>query len=462
MKGSKPADTKPTVPAPTPPAASKPDDKPAPKSGDLPPEPAMTVDGHIPGALLAKLKAATVFIKVQTREVSGSGSGFVLRASGDTAMIVTNHHVANPKSELGVAQQADYEIVFNSGRKNEFSRPAHLVAADKEHDLAILQISGVRSVTDFPEPLNTSDRPALSETTPIYVIGFPFGQSLSMAKGNPAVTISRGTITSVREDDAGDTAFIQIDGDANPGNSGGPVVDGRGRLVGVLRGGKPGTKINFAIPGVELTRMLSGRLSNLSFRVGRISGNTVEMEVLGDLVDPLDRVKTPSLRVARSDGLKDKPAVGSDGKWSAMSGTESTKLHVSGKQVAGTVKLPLKARDRGQIDILFQPVCVDKEGRTNYFAPVTKTLVLTEGPPEGFPGRPGPPGGFRPPGGGPGVPGVPGGPLPGPAGPGGVGGPPPGFPPRPGAPGGPGIPGGPVAPGGGFTPPGAPMLPDGK
>src|SRR5262249_36450865 len=157
-------------------------------SGDAPTEPATTADGQIPGALLAKLKAATVFVKVHTREVSGSGSGFVLRVAGDTAMVVTNEHVAHPKSDFGVAQQADYEIVFNSGRKNEFSRAAHLVAADKEHDLAVLQINGVRSASDFPEPLNTSDRPALSETTPIYVIGFPFGQSLSMAKGNPAVT----------------------------------------------------------------------------------------------------------------------------------------------------------------------------------------------------------------------------------------------------------------------------------
>ena len=121
MKGSKPAD-KPATPPTTPPVTSKPGDKPAPKSGDAPTEPATTADGQIPGALLAKLKAATVFVKVHTREVSGSGSGFVLRVAGDTAMVVTNEHVAHPKSDFGVAQQADYEIVFNSGRKNEFSR----------------------------------------------------------------------------------------------------------------------------------------------------------------------------------------------------------------------------------------------------------------------------------------------------------------------------------------------------
>ena len=77
------------------------------------------------------------------------------------------------------------------------------------------------------------------------------------------MTINRGTISSIRDDEGGDTAMIQIDSDANPGNSGGPVVDSRGRLVGVLRGGKPGTNLNFAIPQIELTRMMNGRVTNL-------------------------------------------------------------------------------------------------------------------------------------------------------------------------------------------------------
>jgi len=459
--GSKTTDTKPTGATPAP-SAAKPADKPTPNAPDSP-----AGDGQIPADLLAKLKAATVFIKIDGGEMHGSGSGFVVRVTDDTALVVTNEHVAQPKSKLGASVNAVHEVVFYSGRRNEFSRTAEVIAADPEHDLAVLRVSGVRDAKDFPEPINTTDRPALAETAPIYVIGFPFGNMLATGRENPGVTINRGTISAIRDDEAGDTALIQIDSDANPGNSGGPVVDGRGRLVGVLRGGKPGTKINIAIPGVELTRMMNGRVSNLKFRVGRIVGPTAEMEITGNLVDPLDKVKAPSIRVARADSTKEKPSVGSDGKWGELQGAETTDLRVNGHLVSGSVKLPLKDSDRGQIEILFQPACVNRDGRSNYFAPVTQTLVIHDGPGGDFPGGPvSPPGGFRRPGGPAGglpmppplppppVGGgnrVPGGPSPPP--------PPSGPPPGPVGPGGP--PPGPVGPGGGFmgAPPSLPTPP---
>ncbi len=324
--------------------------------------------------------------------------------------IVTNDHVAEPKNKQGVhMHNAQLEVVFHSSRSNEFSRKAELIAADEDHDLAILRVTGVRSATNFPEPLSTTEKFALSETMPVYIFGFPFGQMLSTSRGNPAVTIGKGTISSLREDDAGDPAFIQIDGDVNPGNSGGPIVDSRGRLVGVTVAKLLGTNIGMAIPPVELSRVLMGRVGNLEFRVRRVVRNTVEMDVQGSLIDPLDRVKSASLRVVRSDNLKHKPTVGSNGKWSALEGSEKTELKISGRAVSGRVELPLRSRDRGEFDILFQPACKDKEGNTHYFAPVPQTLRITDnGPRSPIPGLPGGagPGGGRP-GGPPSPPGPP-------------------------------------------------------
>jgi S1-C subfamily serine protease len=461
LPGTKPA-------GPAPPVASRPADKPAPKTTDPAADVPTAADGQIPTALLARLKAATVFIKVHIRSGGqGSGSGFVLQVDGNTALIVTNDHVAHPSGKNGASLgPASLDAVFHSGRKNEFTMPAEVIAADRDWDLAILRVKGVGGRDDFPMPINTTDRTTLTETMPVYIFGFPFGEMLSTTHGSPAVTIGKGTISSLREDDAGDAAVIQLDGDVNPGNSGGPVVDSKGRLVGVTVAKLRGTNIGMAIPRVELTRMLNGRIGNLAFRVGRIASGTVEMEISGSLIDPLDRVKKGSIRVVRQDALKEKPTVGSDGKWGPLPGP-ATELRADGRLVNGLVKLPVRDRDRGQIDILFQPVCVDRDGKTNYFAPVTKTLLITEGPPDGLPGRPpGFPGGFPPPGGGfGGQPGVPGGPAPPPAGPGGappgVGGrppapSPPGFPPRPGGPGSlPGFPGGGIGP----MPPGPPMPP---
>jgi S1-C subfamily serine protease len=454
----RPGATRPAANVPTsddPPAA-----KPEPPKRDDPPA-GPVGDGQIPPALLAKLKAATVFIKVQFDGRGATGSGFILQVDGDQALIATNDHVAVPRPNDGAPPaRVQHEVVFHSGRKNEFSRPAELVATDAEHDLAILRVSGVRGTTDFPAALNATDPPPLSETTPIYIIGFPFGRGLATSGDNPAVTISRGTITSLREDDAGDIVFIQIDADANPGNSGGPVVDGRGRLVGVLRGGKPGTAINFAIPQAELARMLTGRVGDLEFQVTRAVGDMVEMDVRGSLIDPLDRVKSASLRVVRADALKDKPSVGADRKWAALANSQPTELRVSGRTVSARIELPVRAGDRGRIDIYFQPTCVDRNGRTTCFAPVSQTLQIVDGPGPsrpGFPGAPVGPGagfprgpGVQPPAGFPGAPGGPGIPVP-PSLP-----QPPGFPGAPsGPPGFPGAPGGPPAPPAVPLPPGA-------
>jgi S1-C subfamily serine protease len=410
------------------PSPSKPNEA-EPIPGDSP----TRADGQIPAALLAKLKAATVFIKIHAGNLEGSGSGFVLRVDGDEALVVTNRHVAVPHAKGGVARKADLEAVFHSSKKNEFTRKAEVLAADEDHDLAVLRVTGIRGVADFPSPLNTSEKLSLSETMPVYIFGFPFGEMLSTTRGNPAVTIGKGTISSLREDETGDSAFIQIDGDVNPGNSGGPVVDSRGRLVGVTVAKLKGTNIGMAIPPVELTRMLVGRVGNFDFRINRIvRDSTVEIDIRGSLIDPLERVKSASIRVVRADDLKDKPKVGADGKWAALKSSEKTEFKVSGQHVSAQVELPLGRRDRGDFDIWFQPACVDRDGQTHYFAPVTQTLRIKDEPPPGFPGRgPGGPG----PGGNPGVPGGP--PLPpippgfGPMGPGAPGG---GTIPRPGAP----------------------------
>jgi S1-C subfamily serine protease len=439
-------------------APTKPADPPAkPDTRPDAVEPPARADGPIPADLLTRLKAATVFIKVSAGHVQGTGSGFVLKVDGNTALVVTNNHVANAGGHAGPVGAAQYELVFHSGRKAEFSLKGELVVGDVEHDLALLRVSGVLGQPDFPAALNTTDKAPLAETMPVYIFGFPFGEMLATSKANPAVTIGKGTISSLREDDAGDAAVIQLDGDVNPGNSGGPVVDARGRLVGVTVAKVKGTNIGLAIPPIELKRMLAGRLGNLEFRIARAQAPNVEIDVHGTLLDPMDRVASCSLLVARADELKEKPAVGAGGQWAPLAGAEKVEMKVAGRGVNGTVKLPMRERDRKEIEFLFQPACVDRDGKTTYFPPVTK--ILREGQPDvtipfGPRGPNGPPGSTQVPPGPPAAgPGVPGGirtppPLP----------PPPNIP-RPGAGGGPGFQGG--RPGGSGTVPRGPGQPGG-
>ena len=294
-------------PPPPPPVVSRPAEQSPPKKTDPKPDVPASADGQIPAALLTNLKAATVFIKVRTNEVSGSGSGFVLRVKDDTAWIVTNQHVAQPKSQFGIQQNAEHEVVFHSGRKNEFSRKARLVAADPDHDLAIRRSAAFAAFV-FPErspPIGRRCRKRHPSTS------LSFGQRRPRAREQPGHHHwPRHDSSLVRTGRYG----VHSDRWRHSGNSGGPVGC-RGRLVGVEKAAA-GHEHQLRHPRdrVDVTQRACRRTGVPR----RQSWAPVEMDHR-QLIDPL--IGSSRLHFGRPvDGLKDKPTVGSDGKWSALSG----------------------------------------------------------------------------------------------------------------------------------------------
>ena len=85
-------------------------------------------------------------------------------------------------------------------------------------------------------------------------LGFPFGRTLNVGRDSlssvvPEITTTTGTVSSLRADDSGARRFVQVDGNVNPGNSGGPLVNKDGFAVGVIQSRlKDATSIAFAIP----------------------------------------------------------------------------------------------------------------------------------------------------------------------------------------------------------------------
>jgi serine protease Do len=153
------------------------------------------------------------------------GSGVI--ASGD-GYIVTNFHVVRGADAIVVrlADQSEHQ--------------AKLVGSDARTDLALLKIEG-RGLPALP--FGDSDRLQVGE--PVMAIGNPFGLEQTVTTG--IVSAKERFIGSGPYDD-----FIQTDASVNPGNSGGPLVDSRGALVGIntaifsQTGGSVG--IGFAIP----------------------------------------------------------------------------------------------------------------------------------------------------------------------------------------------------------------------
>ena len=174
----------------------------------------------------------TFFAPSQRRQVGALGSGFVIDKQGD---IVTNQHV--------VAGASSIRVGFSGGA----SYPAKIVGADPSTDIAVVRVHVSPSVL---HPLVFDDSSAVAVGDSVYAIGNPFGLDRTMTAG--IVSATGRDITA--PDDLTIPNAIQTDAAINHGNSGGPLLDRLGHVVGVdaqIQGGTVDANvgIGFAIAG---------------------------------------------------------------------------------------------------------------------------------------------------------------------------------------------------------------------
>jgi serine protease Do len=168
---------------------------------------------------------------VEKKEIGG-GTGFIISEDG---MILTNRHVVSDK-------EADYTVLTNDGRRF----PAKVIARDPAQDLAIIKIEKER--ISFPVvKLGDSDNLQIGQT--VIAIGNVLGEfrnsvSVGVISGlGRKVTASGGGTVEVLED------VIQTDAAINKGNSGGPLLNLKGEVIGINTAMAMGAEnIGFAIP----------------------------------------------------------------------------------------------------------------------------------------------------------------------------------------------------------------------
>jgi hypothetical protein len=237
----------------------------------------------LPEETLARLKAATVLVKVKGKSSEKSGSGFLLARRDAGGAVVTNAHVVRDVEGAGVR----ITCVFHSGTTNEHTVEADLVCVDEADDLAVLMVPNPK----LPEPLDTATEVNVIETLPVYVLGFPFGEGLSTGKRHPSITVSPGAISSIRRDEREEVALLQLDGGINPGNSGGPIVSATGALVGISVAKLHSTEIGFAIPKPKLMKLLAGQLDSVKVLRAEFAPDHVEFYFEVALKDPLSNIR---------------------------------------------------------------------------------------------------------------------------------------------------------------------------
>ena len=182
----------------------------------------------------------------------GVGSGFIIESNG---LILTNAHVVEGATTIYVTLTD----------KREFK--AKLLGMDKRTDVAVVKIEA----RDLPKlPLGDSSRVRVGEW--VLAIGSPFGLENTVTAG----------IVSAKSRDTGDyLPFIQTDVAVNPGNSGGPLLNTAGQVIGInsqifsRSGGYMG--ISFAIPIDEAMRVADQLRTNGKMTRGRIGVALGEM-----------------------------------------------------------------------------------------------------------------------------------------------------------------------------------------
>lgn len=242
------------------------------------------------------------------------------------------------------------DVVFNSGRDTEKVVAATVSGIDLDHNLAILRI---QNVADLPQPIKPPEELELLETTPVHVFGFPFGQKLSTDGKNPGMTVGSGIIASIRDDEDGDTQVVQIDGDVNPGNSGGPVVDSKGNLIGVAVAGINETNIGLAIPATDLTKMLAGRIGDMTVKRKLLQPGLVKIDFEIVMIDPLRKISKTMVRYRPTDELPAAKNENKDGKIVPLPGAKEIEMKIDGPIASGSLTL----NEQGKIErsYTFQP-----------------------------------------------------------------------------------------------------------
>jgi putative serine protease PepD len=187
-------------------------------------------------------RQAGFFFGGGTTQSTSTGTGFVVSSSG---MIVTNEHVVDGANTVNVAL-ADGRI-----------RRATVVGQDRSTDLALLRVDpGKRKL----EPLRLADSDAVQIGDTAFAIGNPFGLDGTLTSG--IVSATGRTIDAPNGTPI--PGVIQTDAALNPGNSGGPLLDARGDVIGVnSQIENPGrsseganTGVGFAIPSNTVKRVI--------------------------------------------------------------------------------------------------------------------------------------------------------------------------------------------------------------
>lgn len=269
-------------------------------------------------------------------QYEGMGSGFIINEDGS---ILTNYHVINGAQSITVTLSDGNDV------------PATVVNYDEEKDLAMIKL---KEGTQVPAVAELGDSDELYPGAEVIAIGTPLSKNLAytMTKG-----IISGNDRTIETDSGTSVHLLQTDAAINSGNSGGPLVNTKGQVIGInsMKLGSQSTGsatvegIGFAIPINEVKskiESLSKQILNLGIKIREINSTIAERY---DLEEGLYVASVEEFSPAEKGGLKiGDVIVECDGK--SVKTFDELKEIKQSKNVGDTMKIRV-IRDKKSVDL---------------------------------------------------------------------------------------------------------------
>ncbi|CAN5483841.1 hypothetical protein BH11PLA2_BH11PLA2_34040 [soil metagenome] len=247
------------------------------------------MDGRMDPLTFANVKKASVFIKAD----GGQGSGWFGLSEG---LVFTNAHVLNMIAP-NTPKPKKVEFVLNAGTSEQRVIPhanIEILAVDREIDLAVCRVSNEKNL---PVPLRVRASGQLRDQQKLNTVGYPFGSMVSQNGKDPEVSVRPTQYTANRRDIFGDVRRVQIEGGVYTGNSGGPIVDAEGTVMGVvvevqidqLSGGQ--SQLGLGVPTEYVFGIAAGRISEVEYDYPHKKGDKIVYPVKAKVLDPLGRFR---------------------------------------------------------------------------------------------------------------------------------------------------------------------------
>jgi serine protease Do len=241
----------------------------------------INVESKLPGDMAAE----TMNRFHKYRDFSGQGSGVIIDPAG---YIVTNLHVVREAQAI--------QVSLSDGRRVR----GKLVGTDDETDIAVVKIDANNLLA-----ADWGDSERLEVGALVWAVGSPFGLERSVTSGILSAKHRAGLAGTPYQD------FLQTDAAVNPGNSGGPLVDAQGRVIGINTAivGESYQGISFAIPSSVAQNVYDRLRAN-----GRVARGWLGVQLGEVTFEMAEQMKLPNAKGAYVAGVMDQLGLTSPAK----------------------------------------------------------------------------------------------------------------------------------------------------